>query len=96
MGAFIIRRALFGILVLWIISVVVFVMFWIGITGGASVRLIGEEISVRGLQNPLLVMWVLAAIWVLARWHVRVRVEQPPADRFWPGAQALLVPAKSE
>jgi peptide/nickel transport system permease protein len=29
MGAFIIRRALFGILVLWIISVVVFVMFFV-------------------------------------------------------------------
>jgi hypothetical protein len=75
------------------IALVVFVMFWIGITGGASVRFIGQEISVRGVQNPLLVMWVLAAIWVLARWRVRVRVEHLPAERFWPGAQALLVPA---
>jgi len=29
MAAFILRRALFGILVLWIISVVVFVMFFV-------------------------------------------------------------------
>ncbi|HEV3214701.1 MAG TPA: hypothetical protein VGZ27_03215 [Vicinamibacterales bacterium] len=81
------------LLAVGVIALDLFVMFWIGLTGGTSVKFIGREISVRGLQNPLLVMWALVAIWILARWRFRVRVDRLPAERFWPGAQALLVTA---
>jgi hypothetical protein len=75
------------------IALDVFVMIWIGITGGTSVKFMGTEISVRGLPNPLLVMWVLVAMWILARWRFRAHVDHLPAERFWRGAQALLVTA---
>ena len=68
-----------------------FVMVWILVTGGTSLNLAGREISIRGLQNPLLVMWLLGTVWTLARWSVRVRFERPAADDFWRGMQALLV-----
>jgi hypothetical protein len=73
------------------IAIDLFVMIWIGITGGTSVSVMGTEISVRGLPNPLLVMWALALIWILARWRARVRINHLPRERFWRGAQALLV-----
>jgi hypothetical protein len=70
-----------------------FVMIWIANTGGTSLMVAGREISVRGLQNPLLVMWALALAWICARWRFRVHVERPSSESFWRGMQALLVTA---
>jgi hypothetical protein len=75
------------------IAVDVFVMIWIATTGGTSLTVAGREISVRGLQNPLLVMWALALVWTFARWRFRVHVERRSSEYFWRGTQALVVTA---
>ncbi len=70
-----------------------FAMVLILMTGGTTMTLAGSEISVRGLQNPLLVMWALLLIWALARWRLRVQFRPPPAETFWRSAQALTIAA---
>jgi len=39
-------------------------MIFILLTGGTTLYLAGTEISVRGFQNPLLVLWVSLLVWV--------------------------------
>jgi hypothetical protein len=87
-GAFSIRLVIVGA-----IALDLFAMMLILMTGGTTLRLSGSEISVRSLQNPLLVMWVLLLVWVLARWQLRVQFRRPPAEKFWRSAQALMMSA---
>ena len=74
-GAFSIRLVMVGAIALDLFAMMVILM-----TGGTTLTLAGSEISVRGLQNPLLVMWVLLLVWVLARWQLRVQFRRPPAE----------------
>ena len=79
------------LLVVGALALDAFVMVWILLTGGTTLSLAGTEISVRGLQNPMLVMWLLVLLWALARWKVRVRLQRPAPEAFWRGMQALLI-----
>ena len=75
------------------IAIDLFVIVWILITGGTSIGVVGREVSVRGIQNPLFVLWAFVLIWVLAKWRFRFAFARLPSERFWRGAQALLVAA---
>ena len=75
------------------IAVDLFVMVWIWITGGTTVRVAGTDVSMRGFQNPLLVMWMLLLVWALARWKVRIGSPRPPSEQLWRGIQALTITA---
>lgn len=79
------------LLVVGALALDAFVMVWILLTGGTTLSLAGTEISVRGLQNPMLVMWLLVLLWALSRWKVRVRLKWPAPEAFWRGTQALLI-----
>jgi hypothetical protein len=77
-----------------IIALLVLDVFLIGViavSGGDVVTLGGVEISVRGLQNPLLFLWLLLFGWLLTKWRIVVRVQRPAAEPFWRGAQALMI-----
>jgi len=75
------------------IAVDLSVMIWIWMTGGTTVRIAGADVSMRGLQNPLLVMWALLLIWALARWKVRVAWRRPAPDDLWRAVQAVTLTA---
>jgi hypothetical protein len=74
-------------------AVILFLIVWIVMTGGAVFAIGSVEISVRGLQNPLLALWVLAIVWFLSRRRLRVSVAAPGAEAFWRGTQALMITA---
>jgi hypothetical protein len=86
--AFTIRLLAIGAL-----AVDLFVMLWIWMTGGTTLKAGGTEISIHGLHNPLLVMWLLLLVWALGRWSVRLGFDRPSPVRFWRGIQALTVTA---
>jgi hypothetical protein len=75
------------------ICIDLFVMIWIWITGGTTVRLAGTDVSLRGLQNPLLVLWVLLLVWALARWTIKTGSLRPSSEQLWRGLQALTITA---
>ena len=68
-----------------------FVIVLIALTGGGVINLSGIEISARGVQNPLLVFWLLAIAWLLTKKRVAIRLTRPAPDRFWRGTQALMI-----
>jgi hypothetical protein len=74
-------------------ALILFVIVWIAITGGATFTVGSVEISVRGLQNPMVALWVLAILWLLSRWRLRVKIAVPGAEAFWRGTQALMITA---
>jgi hypothetical protein len=81
------------LLALGALALDLFLMIWIWISGGATLRLAGADVSLRGFQNPLLAMWVLAIVWALARWNVRPDVRRPSAEHLWRAIQALTITA---
>ena len=66
-------------------------IIYIAMFGGDVITLAGIEISVRTLQNPLLVFWVLSCAWILTKWRLVIGLERPSRDAFWRGAQALMI-----
>jgi hypothetical protein len=72
---------------------ILFLMVWIAITGGSTFALGSAEISVRGLQNPMLALWVLGIVWLLSRRRLRMSIVAPGAEPFWRGTQALMITA---
>jgi hypothetical protein len=83
---FTVRLVLIGLMTLD-----VFVIAAIALTGGTTLVLGGTEISARTVQNPLFVLWLLALGWGLTRWRAVVRFRRVPADAFWRAAQTLMV-----
>jgi hypothetical protein len=81
------------LLVIAAISVDLFVMTWIWVSGGTTVQVGSADVSMRGFHNPLLVMWALVLIWALARWRVRIGAPRPSPDHLWRGIQALTITA---
>ncbi|MCM3881834.1 MAG: hypothetical protein ND807_17130 [Vicinamibacterales bacterium] len=81
------------LLVVGLIALDVFVMLWIAVSGGAAFSVGPIDISARGVQNPMLALWVLVIVWAWSRWQIRVRLEWPPVDARWRGIQALMIAA---
>ena len=68
-----------------------FLIVLIATTGGGTFSVAGIAISARGVQNPLLVLWLILLAWVLTKWRLRFRFEPPGAEVFWRGAQAVMI-----
>ena len=68
-----------------------FLIFLIATTGGGTFSVGGVAISARGVQNPLLVLWLILLAWVLTKWRLRIRFQPPGAEMFWRGAQAVMI-----
>ena len=69
----------------------VFLIVFILVSGGTTLRVGEVDLSVRGVHNPLLGMWVLILAWVFTRQRFGVRVAPPPADVIWRTAQTLAI-----
>ena len=80
------RLVIVGLMALDVFLIVVIV-----ISGGNVIHLFDVDISARTVRNPLLLLWLLAAGWLLTRWRVRVRFQRPSQESFWRGAQALMI-----
>lgn len=48
-------------------------VLWTLMTGGANLYLLGLRISIRQAHNPLTLGWILAVVWLLTRWRIRIR-----------------------
>ncbi len=83
---FTIRLILVGLM-----GLVVFLIVTIAMTGGTTFAVGGTEISVRGVQNPLLALWLLALAWVLTKWRIAIRFERASGEAFWRTAQTLTI-----
>jgi hypothetical protein len=83
---FTVRLALMALMALDLFLIVVILMF-----GGDVITLAGVTISARSIHNPLLILWLLAIAWLLTKWRVAPRVQRPPSEPFWRGAQALMI-----
>jgi hypothetical protein len=70
-----------------------FLMIWIALTGGTTMRLGAAEVSVRGVQNPLLLMWVLIVVWSVTRWRLRRGLFRSTPEQRWRSVQALTITA---
>ncbi len=68
-----------------------FLIVLIATTGGGTFSVGGAAISARGVQNPLLVLWLILLAWGLTQWRLRIRFEPPGAEMFWRGAQAVMI-----
>ncbi len=68
-----------------------FLIFLIATTGGGTFSVGGAAISARGVQNPMLFLWLILLAWVLTKWRVKFRLERPGAEMFWRGAQAVMI-----
>jgi hypothetical protein len=68
-----------------------FLIFLIATTGGGTFTVGGAEISARGVQNPMLVLWLLLLAWVLTKWRLRFRFGPPGGEMFWRGAQTVMI-----
>jgi hypothetical protein len=60
---------------------------------GLSFTLGGREISATGLHNPLSLLWLLAAGWILTKWRTGITVQRPAPDAFWRAAQTVTIAA---
>ena len=83
---FTVRLVLTALMALDLFLIVVISMY-----GGDVMTINGVEISARSVHNPLLFLWLLAFAWVMTKWRIAVRVQRPPSDAFWRGAQALMI-----
>jgi hypothetical protein len=79
------------LLLIGLISLDAFLILTIAITGGGVFRLAGIDMSMRTVQNPLLIMWLLLAGWLLTKSRVGLHVKRPGGEPFWRGTQALLI-----
>ena len=69
-----------------VFAIVVIVVF-----GGDVFHIAGATISVRTIQNPLLVLWLLGCAWLLTQWRIGLRFERASPEAFWRSAQALMI-----
>lgn len=81
------------LIVVGLAALMLCLIVWIAMTGGTTFMLGSVEISVRGLQNPMLALWVLAIVWLLSRRRFRLHVAAPGAEAFWRGTQTLMITA---
>jgi hypothetical protein len=81
------------LIIVGLMALDLFLMIWIGLTGGTTIAVGSINISARSLQNPMLALWILAIVWVVNRRRIEIKVERPPADAFWRGIQALMIVA---
>ncbi len=68
-----------------------FLILVIVLSGGDVVDIAGIAVSVRTIQNPLLLLWLLVFAWLLTKWRIALHFQRPSADAFWRGAQALMI-----
>jgi len=80
------RLVLIGLMTLLVFMIVVIVT-----TGGGAFFIFDVGISVRGVQNPLLALWILVAVWLFTKWRVAIRLTKPPGETFWRVAQTLMI-----
>ena len=66
-------------------------VLWINATGGLTLHVVGLEVALHTLYNPLLVAWVLLAIWGLTRWRIRFRVKPPSFETLRRSAQTIAM-----
>jgi hypothetical protein len=87
------RQALFTVrlVIMGLMALDAFLMIVIVMSGGGVVRLAGMQISVRTLQNPLLIFWLLLFAWLLTKWRIAFHFQRPSPDAFWRGAQAMMI-----
>jgi hypothetical protein len=85
---FTLRLILVGLMALSAFAIVM-----IATTGGTAFVVGDVRISARGVQNPLVALWLLALAWVLTKWRLVVRFVRPGGEAFWRGAQALMIAA---
>ena len=87
------RQSLFTarLVLMAVMALDAFLIIFIAMFGGDVITVAGIEISVRSLQNPLLVFWLLSGAWLLTKWRIASRFERPSPDAFWRGAQALTI-----
>jgi hypothetical protein len=83
----------FRLPVVALIAVVVSFIVWIMLTGGATLEIGSVQISAHGVQNPLLVLWILVLAWLLSHRRVRLTVVRPSPEALWRGIQALMIAA---
>jgi hypothetical protein len=69
------------------------VIAYIAVFGGGVIHIANAAVSARGVQNPLLLLWLLAFGWLLTKWRIGLGFSRPHPETFWRGAQTLLVAA---
>ena len=80
------RLVLIAVMALDVFAIVAIVLF-----GGGVFHIAGATISMRTIQNPLLVLWLLVCAWLLTKWRVGFRFERASPEAFWRSAQALMI-----
>jgi hypothetical protein len=80
------RRLLLVLIVLDAMIIAIIVL-----TQGAAVDLGPFKLSMRGVRNPLTLLWFLLALWTVCRFPVRlaIRASVPPAPAWMPSALTL-------
>jgi hypothetical protein len=81
------------LLLVGLVALDLFLILWIVVSGGAAFSAGPIDISARGVQNPMLALWVLVMGWAWSRWQIRMRLEWPSADVGWRGIQTLMIAA---
>ena len=81
------------LIIMALMALDLFLIAMIVLSGGDVINIAGVAISARTIQNPLLFLWLLTFGWLLTKWRTAIRLQRPPADAFWRGAQALMLTA---
>jgi hypothetical protein len=81
------------LLVVGALSLDLFLMMWIWMTGGTTLNLGVGPVSLHGYHNPLGFMWLLLLIWVLARWKITNPFEGTHPEQKWRAIHALTITA---
>ena len=75
-----------------LIALDLFLIVVIVMSGGDAIYIVDVSRSpLRTVQNPLLLLWLLAFAWLLTKWRIVFRFERPASEPFWRGAQALMI-----
>ena len=91
------QKSTFGftlrLIVLALIALDIVLTIWILTTGGTTVYIGPDAVSLHGVRNPIFALWMLAVVWILSYWPVRARIERPRSDVLWRGVQAMMIAA---
>jgi hypothetical protein len=79
------------LLITALMAIDVFVIAVIVIWGGDVIYIADHAISARTINNPLLLLWLLAFAWLLTKWRIVFRFQRPASEPFWSGAQAMAI-----
>jgi hypothetical protein len=79
------------LIIVGLMALVLFLIVVIVMSGGTVIHIFGVAISATTVQNPLLILWLLASAWLLTKWRIRLRFQRPSAEPFWRGAQAVMI-----